>query len=272
MFFHRSNKPTKETWYLRRQDFENVISLVQDLEKHVTYPIVFGGSLMQRIDWPAFGEDVAGNHLYDLDLALTGGSLDDCPFLPTIKKDFYVMDIVESKQSYYFGMIHKKTKIWVDVFSEPYSKKYHKLTIGEKDFLRASIESQLVWMARDIISRIAAGVGIHRKHIKRLIDIMNAQCFDYQVLEEEFQNNKDYLLKKVPLVDHQAINHVQDFIEYAVQKGKLYPKSYQSFSKAFYPDSVITTSNGISIEPKKTFRKLFFWHVLEFLRNKFFNF
>lgn len=265
MFF-RPQKLGPETMYLKPKDFARVLEVLRDVEKSAVYNVVIGGSLAQRMLVPEFGKSVAGKSLYDIDLAITDGSLSDSPLRPGIKDDFYVMHLVESKDSYAFGLIHKKTGFWVDIFSEPYKKVYKEIVVGGKQYPAESLETQILWMVRDIVSRMQKGAGIHRKHIARIEWLMTVPEFDRDAYSKEFEENREYYMKKVPDHIKPTIQNVFDFTLHATTSGKAYPHTYDAWSKKNYPDEIIRTPNGIAVESPQTFKKLWWWHVREWMR------
>lgn len=264
----RRNKPGAETLYLRARDFRAVLEVIHDVRKSSICDVVVGGSLVQRAFMPDFGRSVAGKSLYDLDFVLPEGSLERCPVLPGIRDDFYVIDIVYSKESYYFGLIHRKTGIWTDVFSEPYRRRYKPVVLGSETCRASTVESQILWMARDMLSRVKKRTGIHRKHVARLRQCMQWQGLDHRALAEEFEAHRDYYFDKVPEDRKALLPTVTDYVDYAIRQGDSYPRSYDSWSKSRYPEESITTTNGISIESRATFRRLIPWHVREWVRRK----
>ena len=259
---------TSKTLFLTQKEFNKVFSVIRDVQKSISCDIALGGSLAQRVLRPEFAKTLAGKRVSDIDLVLLGGSLSACPVLPTIKKYFYITYIKEMHDGYYFGMIHKKTGRWVDLLTDPYEKQYKNIEIGGVSYKVSNLETQILWMARDIIWRIVKKLPIHKKYLNKLAWFLAAPSTDMAGLEQEYQSHQQHYLKKVPDDKRGELSNARKYILYAIEQGMFYDRDYKVWDKVGYPTDCVMTSNGITIESKVTFKMLFFYHLWDFLTKK----
>lgn len=255
-----------DTYYLSPREFRRVVHVLVDVKKSVSCGIALGGSLAQRVLLPSYGAHLAGKPLYDIDLVLLEGSIDRPVVTPEIKKYFYVLNIVESKGSYYFGLIHKKTLKWVDLFAEAYPREYATLDLAGEQYPATSLESQILWMARDMLSQISkgdAGQGIHQKHLARLELLLAAPETDHDALEREFSTHAAYYAKQLP--ETVTATTAQKYCAYALDQGHKYTRFYDSWSKSRRESAILVTTNGVTLESPLTFALLLPWHIRAWL-------
>ena len=239
----------------------NILKLVlEDVEKFLTCDFAVGGSMAQRALLPQFGRSIEAQKSSDIDLVLLGGSQKDCPVLPTLKNYFYVISITESFDGYYFGLIHKKTKKWVDLFPTAYKRNYIDIKIGEKIYKAESIGSQILYLAHDILWRIKDRNDVRQKWIDK-IKFLVSNITEQEAFESEFLHHKEYLLEYFP--KHLKIpENVREFIELILNYATSFitppvKKNWFLLLKNYYKDSV-TTSNGITIDSRMTMLRTLF--------------
>ena len=260
--------PTSETLFLTKKEFNKVFSVIRDVKNSITCEMALGGSLAQRVLRPEFAKTLAGKRVSDIDLVLLDGSLSACPVLPSIKKYFFITYIKEMHDGYYFGMIHKKTGRWVDLLTDPYPKEYKDIELGHEHYKVSTLETQILWMACDIIWRTVKKLPIHKKYLDKLAWFLTSPSTDMAGLEQEYQSHQQHYLKRISEDKRAELSDARKYVLYAIEQGMFYDRDYKVWDKIGYPTDCVMTSNGIAIESKATFKILFFYHVWDFLMKK----
>ena len=238
---------------LREEDYASLLIILRQVRDAVDCEIAICGSVAQRALLPDFAKEKAGMPLSDIDFALLGGTYDDCPVSPNIKNNFFITDINPSHGSYYFGMTHKKSKMWVDLFSVKYPQNLTTIVIDGKRFKAVSMESNSIYLARDFFCRIRAKMPLRQKWIDKLKWLTQQDILDWNAMEEEFANNRDYLLSDTASVH--PPKSAKEFVALAIEEASAHvgeARRKTSFFAQYPTDSVVTT-NGIRIENRLTF-------------------
>ena len=208
------------TLYLTEREFADVLDILDKVRRSVNSKIVIGGSLAQRAIDPEFASRIAGKPLSDVDIVLIGGSFEDCVVSPEIKKYFSVTHTSPMFGGYHFGIIHKKTNRWVDLFSAPYEKKYKSVTIAQEQYLAETIESQILHLAQDALSLIKKKAQLREKWAQKLVVLWSLPHIDMQSIEQEFSDHKEHFMSVVP--EGQLFENASEYIKYAIAQGQRY--------------------------------------------------
>ena len=243
-----------QTLYLTEREFADVLDILSEVRRSVNSKIAIGGSLAQRALDPEFASSIADKPLSDIDIVLVGGSFEDCVVSPEIKKYFFVTQIYPMFGGYHFNMIHKKTNRWVDLFSEPYEKKYESVTIAREQYLATTIESQILHLAQDALSLIKRKTQLREKWAQKLVTLWSLRHIDMQGIEQEFSDHKEHFMSVVPQDQH--FDNASEYIKYAIAQGQKYATPYIWKEKIDYPTDCVITSNGIRIDSPLTYRYL----------------
>lgn len=231
----------------------DILKLVlEDIKKSLTCEFAIGGSMAQRALLPEFGQSSEANKKSDIDIVLLAGSRERCPVLPSIKNYFYVLSITESFDSYYFGLVHKKTKKWVDLFPVAYSRSCYNVRVEGKAYKAETISSQVLYLAHDLLRRIKGHKDVRQKWFNK-IKFLFSQIKDVTDFENEFSSHKQYLLEDLPRgvkIPENAHEFIQTVIECVAPFVKLSTKrNWFLLFKNYYKDSVVT-SNGIKVDSR----------------------
>lgn len=247
-----------KTLGIEENDFAYLVDILQNVKKSTTCDIAIGGSVAQRALLPLFAQSKQGEPLADVDIVLLGGSYEQYPVDPSIKNDFYITDINPSHLSYYFGMIHKKSKKWVDLFSQEYPQKLTTITVGDEEYQAIAIESQIIYLAKDLLVRSASNREVKKKWINKLELLSSQKNLDWKYMDEEFKTHGEYLLSDFKDKEKSLPKTVKAFVAFAIKHAENNSKKVKSFIKIpnTYPNDSIVTSNGIKIESKKIYSLL----------------
>jgi hypothetical protein len=246
--------------FLKEKDFKALIQILSDVRQSTDCDIAVGGSVAQRILIPEFAKSVAKKKLKDIDLLLLSSSLSDCSVLPQIKKYFYVLSISKSFNGYYFGLIHKKTGKWVDLFPLSYIRPFASAKIGEEAYKIETISSQVLYLAHNLLWRVKSGFEVRCKWVQKLEFLYSQPSLDIQAAEKEFLLYKEVLMEDFPkeMMDGTSVrSFVSDTIEYVKPFAKKERKHWFRQFKNYYKNS-ITTPNGISMDSRFVLLKTIF--------------
>jgi hypothetical protein len=180
-----------------KDDLEVVSLVIRDVKESVTCDIGVGGSIAQRaiaVDL----EEIASRELKDsdIDLILLTNSYDSCPVLSSINKKFEVIEKNVSEDSCYFGLVHKQTGKWVDLFPLLKDHKLKEIIVGSNVFLATSIESQIKYLANDLLTRARTGLPVRKKWIDKLRLLYEWQGLEKtDIRDDESQIEKALSLK-----------------------------------------------------------------------------
>ncbi len=246
-----------ENLFLKPQDWDTLVLVLRDISKHVNCEFAIGGSIAQRALLADFAKSIQNKSLADIDLNLLGGSVADCPVKPSIKEDFFVFAIENSFNSYYFGLVHKKTKKWVDLFSPVFIGECKTVVIDKNTYKCTSIESMILYLAYDLLWRVAVKKGIKQKWIDKIL-LLNKCVINRELLNQEFSQNYSKLTEYAT-ISSQTVLSVDEFIKTAVITAQPRVISDTVWSiKAFFTSlkKTLVTSNGITVDSRlNIFRK-----------------
>jgi|GEM_PF-3550470 len=205
-----------------------ISEILNDVKKSITGELGIGGSLAQRFLAPELStlkEKPVDKSDLDLLLLPIDGS---CEVKTLIKEKFFIIEISPSNGAYYFGLIHKKTKKWVDLFPKSDKSGLTPIEIDRVKYLAEGIESQAAYLTKDILRRNSYNLPVRGKWINKLQDLYN-----YPSL------NKNLLSVSEAEV-HQALN----------VKPSTKLKDWISTMRQLFK-SKTTTPNGLSAQPVK---------------------
>lgn len=161
------------------------------------------------------------------------------------------MSIDPSYRSYYFGLVHKKSKKWVDLFPLPYPWEFTKTVMGDTEYPTTLIESQVLYLAHDLFSRIRNGQSVREKWVKKLRFLCDHPDLNRERIKKEFEAHVDHFLAQLPTQADKP-KTTGEYIEMALRIAESRTTS-RIFEKirtfAFSSDSV-TTPSGISTDPR----------------------
>ena len=241
-FFKKKNNEL----FLQPKDYRAVLAVLNAIKRSALCEIGIGGSVAQRALLPEYATAISHQQLSDVDLLLIGGSLKDCPILPSIKDDFYVISIQSSNRSYYFRMTHKPTRIGVDLFSPLYFENLVEVKIAGLHYRATSIEGQILHIARNILWRDKTHKPIHRKSIDRARALSTHSTINPQRIENEFAAHADYFLE-VTTLGYKTPSNAEEFIQLALAVATSSAK-HSSGAPVLYSADSIVTSNGIDVD------------------------
>ncbi|MBI2802059.1 MAG: hypothetical protein HYX63_17555 [Gammaproteobacteria bacterium] len=242
---HFLKKKTNEL-FLQPKDYRAVLAVLNAVKRSAFCEIGIGGSVGQRALLPEYAKAISHQRLSDVDLLLIGGSLQDCPILPSIKDDFYVISIQPTNRSYYFRMTHKPTRIGVDLFSPLYFENLVEVEIAGLHYRATSIEGQILQIARNILWREKTHKPINRKSIERARTLSTQSAINLRRIENEFSAHADYFLE-VTTLSYKAPSNAEEFIELALAVATSSAKHSSSAPVLYSADSIVT-SNGIDVD------------------------
>jgi hypothetical protein len=167
--------------------------------------------------------------------------------IPNIKEKFYVVFIQEAVLGYYFGLGHKKTGLWVDLFTPVHQPEFKKFDFENQRIKVQTPEESYYTIIKGLLHRendklmVAEKWRISARLLKNHIDLQKVK----ELLLEN-QDEYEYLLPKGFTMTPEAIQGYA--LNSAVESG------YEATSSE-YPEDSIVTENGISIEQKEEWLK-----------------
>jgi len=168
-----------------------IIQILDDVKSSITGELGIGGSLAQRFlapNLPSLKEKLIDES--DLDLLLLPIE-NACEVTPSIKDKFIIVEISPLDDNYYFGLIHKATNRWVDLFPKVNKDCLVSIEIGGIKYLADGIENQATYLTRDILRRSSHNLPVRIKWIKKLKELYTYPSLNKSILkvsELEIQN------------------------------------------------------------------------------------
>lgn len=260
----RSAQLTNHTLFLSEQEYQEVLDILHDAKDSISGEVVIGGSLSQRALRLDIAKTLIHKRLHDIDLVIPYRA----SFVtPRIKQYFYVMAINSSYEGYYFGLIHKKTKRWIDIFSEPYAKAYAEIFLGGQRYLVTTLESQILHLAHDIFWRTSTSRMVAKKWVEKLDLLHTLSHISWEEIEKEFLAHREYFLA---VAGDSHFSDSRSYIREALSKGNAYknPKALLSTLRNLGSDSVVT-SNGITVDSRAAFVSMLLSEAGRMLRKVF---
>ena len=181
---------------LREKDERIVAIVLEDVKKSITCEIGVGGSLAQRAVSPEMARMLEGKPVHDIDLILIDPG-NASPALPSLHTDFHVME-KNSMSGWYFGLTHRKTGAWVDLFTPNYERARKPILFLGKEYEAETIESQVLYLAQNILWRAQTGQTIRRKWPNKLRALMGLHELDTDAIQSEFKGHPDYFASVLP--------------------------------------------------------------------------
>ena len=157
------------------------------------------------------------------------------------------------------SLIHKATKKWVDLFAPEYEQNFTKISIDYKMYKATTLESQILYLAHDLLSRINRNKSVREKWIKKLELLSNEQV-NWNVIQSEYENNSNYFHTVIPAKDILHYVEAKKYVEYSIftAKDHITSNTLERLKAIFkYPDGSVATPNGIVVEKKSTALKLY---------------
>ena len=169
---------------LQKEDYEKVRRILIDAKASLNCEIGLAGSLAQRAISPHVVKLLHGQRLNDIDLLLIGAT-NVPPETPELRKRFRVVEVLHER-GWYYGLKHRSTGMWVDVFTAPFPLHTKTVSFDGETYKATSLESQILYLAHDILRRSAGCFPIRSKWIKKLSKLNGLLEIDRDVIQEEF--------------------------------------------------------------------------------------
>jgi hypothetical protein len=201
---------------LREQDQQNLILILEDMGRSVSCEVGIAGSLAQRAVSSQIRGSLEGEPLHDIDLMLLGAG-PSAPELPGLREFFRVLEVVHSENSLYYGMIHKASGMWVDLFTPPYKQEFASVEISGRRYRVSRLESQMLYLAHDILHRAKTGYPIRTKWLVKLRTLCALPEIDWTAVESESKLHPEYLSSVLPGSEQVRLS-AKDFIATALSK------------------------------------------------------
>jgi hypothetical protein len=249
-----------DEFYLSKDCLRQVVDVLNSLQANIISDFAIVGSLSHRYLLPDWGKSVRDKLLHDIDIILLpkGNQNPKQLVLPTIKDGFCITAIDPSAKGYYFGMIHKNTKIWTDIFMPFYSGKLASIAINGKYYQTVVIEDGLLWRVYDILWRKQKpSMRIEKKWIDTVKRLRNRKEIDHQLLQDLFESHRPFVLENLGVnLRESNIEELLDRVEKIPPTPKMLVKFPPDGMK--FPSDGVTTENGISVDNQETLTKFFF--------------
>ncbi len=204
--------------------------ILSDVKGSITGELGIGGSLAQRFLAPELStlkEKPIDKSDLDLLLIPIAGP---CEVRPSIKDQFLIIEISPSNGAYYFGLIHKKTKKWVDLFPKSDKSGLTPIEIDGVKYLAENIESQVAYLTKDILRRSSHNLPVREKWINKLRDL-----YSYSSLNKNLISISEAEVHQA--LDVKPSSKLKDWISTMMELFK----------------SKTVTPNGLSAQPVKFF-------------------
>jgi hypothetical protein len=248
-----------DEFYLTKDSLRQVVDVLDSLQTNIISDFAIVGSLSHRYLLPDWGKSVRDKLLNDIDIVLLpkGSQNPKQLVLPTVKNQFCITAIDPSAKGYYFGMIHKNTRIWTDIFMPFYSGKLASIAINGKYYQTVVIEDGLLWRVYDILWRKQKpGMRIEQKWIDTVKRLRNRKEVDYQLLQDLFESHRPFVLENLGInLRERNIEELLDRVEKIPPTPKVPIKSPPDCIQ--FPSDCVTTENGISVDNQETPTELF---------------
>lgn len=181
---------------LSKEDAEKVALIIEDVRKSTVYEIGLAGSLAQRAISREIAESLRGQPLHDVDLLLLN-TTESSPLNSSARALFDVFEETRTDE-WYVGMRHRRTGMWVDLFGAPESQNILRIEFEGESIKATSIESQVLYLAQDILRRAGTDYPVRRKWVEKLERLSSLESTDWKTLENEFEDNRECLLSFMP--------------------------------------------------------------------------
>jgi hypothetical protein len=185
-----------ESLGLRTEDEEKVREVLKDVKECMNCEIGIAGSLAQRALSPIVAAALAGKPLNDIDLLLIGAT-EVSPETPELRLRFNVTEVVHAS-SWYYGLTHISTGIWVDLLSPSYNQRLVPVTLDGVEYRATSIESQILFLAHDILRRIKTGSPVRRKWLEKLSFLNSLEGLNREQLQDEYATHTPHFNSVLP--------------------------------------------------------------------------
>lgn len=201
--------------WLAEEDKEKLTETLTDAKECLNYGIGIAGSVAQRALSRELSESLRSQPLHDVDLLLLG-TITGSPELPKLREKFKVFEVVNS-EGWYYGMKHRRTGMSVDLFTPRRGQIMKQILINGDAYQATSIESQILYLAHDILRRKRGGYPIRRKWIEKIEGLTKLPTTDQQAIQEEYVNNLEYFDLVLPSY-HKPIKSADDYIRLATSQ------------------------------------------------------
>lgn len=177
---------------LTSADTALVRRVIADAEASVNCRIGIGGSLAQRALSPTIAHELASQRLSDVDLLLINIGSEE-PATEDLGRHFKLMERSVDNGSWYYGLIHRATGKWVDLFTWTYPGATTAAEFMGTTRELSALESQVLHLARDIHLRSKSRrLPIRVKWQRKLRRLYELQELDRARLESEFAAHRPY--------------------------------------------------------------------------------
>ena len=232
--------------YLSDTQYRNLTTVFQDLSNCINGNWILTGSLSY-----GFYFDVSyPSKLRDIDIvlkALTGAN-PRAIVLPTVKQKFYVLFIEEAVLGYYFGLRHKETGLWIDLFTPIHQPEFKKFKFENLKIKVQTPEESFYTMIKALL---------HRKNNKLVVAdkwLQNAKLLIKDIDTQKAHNIIEINMEEYAhLLPKDITKTPESIVSYALNSAV--GSDYRATSSK-YPKRSVVTKNGISIEQKEIWLKV----------------
>lgn len=201
------------TLKINEVDKKKLLKILEDARNSVHCEIGIAGSISQRLLSPTLATLLQGTRLHDVDIILLG-TTDQSPELPQLRTLFRVMEMSYSEGRWYYGLSHKETGMWVDFFTPLYEQHFAPVIIEGKEYKATTLESQILYLTTDILSRSERKVPVRKKWIEKLALLMQLPETDHVLVKTEFDSHQNVFRSLLPST--KIPFNVEDFIGMAL--------------------------------------------------------
>ncbi len=185
-----------ESLRLRPEDQEKVRLVLTDIKKCMNCEIGIAGSLAQRALSSVVAETLAGKLLNDIDLLLVGMTTEP-PETPELRQRFKITEVVH-EHGWYYGITHISTGMNVDLFSPSDGQRLVTVEIDHTEYCATSLESQVLFLAHDILRRVRTGFPVRRKWLEKLLFLNSLKDLQREQMQSEYVAHVEHFHSVLP--------------------------------------------------------------------------
>ena len=205
---------------LTESDASRIRGIIAEVESSVRCEIGIAGSIAQRALSTEIATVLKGKKPGDIDLLLISTDA-AAPELPRLRELFDVVEVVHDT-GWYYGMRHKGTGTWVDLFTPLHSKNLASIELWGRTRFATALESQILYLAGDILRRSGTMYPIRSKWLTKLKQLNSLESVEWSKIQQEYNTHKEEFVSHFPK-RYQAPGDVKEFVRMALDK-KATPK------------------------------------------------
>ncbi|HXH27204.1 MAG TPA: hypothetical protein VNG90_04875 [Candidatus Acidoferrum sp.] len=231
--------------FLNQQDTITIRQVLADAEPQITGKWLLGGSNGYRLLLPS---ELGAHSLANLNLVVYPKPGQSCLELvaPGIKNNFYVTHIDRMGRGYYFGMVHKTSGLWVDIFTPEHTPSFVPVVVAGQAINVESIPETLYAILRDLLWRQQRGMLIRASLVEAAALLW--KYVDHDQLYRIFAAHPGEYQSLVPA---DIAKTPEAITAHALTIAPFKPADWSP--QPSYPTDCINTENGITIEPPDQF-------------------